>query len=155
MNADPLAKLRDIHLPPPVSWWPPAPGWWILASLIVVVLTAALAWWLRRRWRNRYRRRALVELATLHARYRDQPANYLAEVNVLLKRSALRAYPQQAVAALNGEAWLRFLDAQTGTESFRRGPGRLLLEQAYRPDPQGDIDALHRCAKHWLERHRC
>ncbi|MDP7406676.1 MAG: DUF4381 domain-containing protein, partial [SAR324 cluster bacterium] len=30
MNQDPLAALRDVHLPPAVSWWPPAPGWWII-----------------------------------------------------------------------------------------------------------------------------
>jgi len=32
---NPLVNLKDIHLPPPVSFWPPAPGWWILALLMI------------------------------------------------------------------------------------------------------------------------
>ena len=38
--AEPLADLRDIHLPQPISWWPPAPGWWILLGLLLVSILA-------------------------------------------------------------------------------------------------------------------
>ena len=34
---DPLAGLRPLHRPLPVSWWPPAPGWWLLAGQKVTV----------------------------------------------------------------------------------------------------------------------
>ena len=33
MKQDPLAALRDIHMPEAVAWWPPAPGWWLLLAL--------------------------------------------------------------------------------------------------------------------------
>ena len=32
LPTDPLAELRDIHLPPEIGWWPPAYGWWILIT---------------------------------------------------------------------------------------------------------------------------
>ena len=38
--ADPLAQLRDIHLPGPVESWPPAIGWWILLAIILLLVLA-------------------------------------------------------------------------------------------------------------------
>ena len=47
-QGDPLAELRDIHLPEAVSLWPLAPGWWLLLALIAAVLGLSIAVWLRR-----------------------------------------------------------------------------------------------------------
>jgi hypothetical protein len=38
VNGDPLAQLRDWHLPDPIQWWPPAPGWWISAAVFLALL---------------------------------------------------------------------------------------------------------------------
>jgi hypothetical protein len=35
---DPLAQLRDIHLPEAVSWWPLAIGWWLVAIVCILGL---------------------------------------------------------------------------------------------------------------------
>ncbi|MEC8428778.1 MAG: DUF4381 domain-containing protein, partial [Pseudomonadota bacterium] len=45
-TSDPLAQLRDIHLPEDaISQLPTAPGWWILAlTLIVVSITMIVIW---------------------------------------------------------------------------------------------------------------
>jgi hypothetical protein len=40
---DPLAALRDIHLPEAVSFWPLAPGWWIALGIMVGLAVAILA----------------------------------------------------------------------------------------------------------------
>ena len=37
---DPLAELRDIHLPGPIEVWPPALGWWLVAILLSCALLA-------------------------------------------------------------------------------------------------------------------
>ena len=41
---DPLAQLRDIHLPPPVDPGLPAIGWWLLAGLAMAAL-CWIVWW--------------------------------------------------------------------------------------------------------------
>ncbi|MBT3811581.1 MAG: DUF4381 domain-containing protein, partial [Gammaproteobacteria bacterium] len=41
----PELPLRDIHLPPAISWWPPAIGWWILAVLIPLCLYLGYRWY--------------------------------------------------------------------------------------------------------------
>ena len=43
---NPLVNLKDIHLPPPVSFWPPAPGWWILAVLLITSLFFGGVWFI-------------------------------------------------------------------------------------------------------------
>ena len=52
MNQDPLAALRDVHLPPAVSWWPPAPGWGGILFIILVLL-ALLFWYILQTWKKR------------------------------------------------------------------------------------------------------
>ena len=65
MQIDPLAQLRDIHLPPPISWWPLAPGWWILifaGTFASIWLTKTLVQTYRS---NLYRRQALKKLGLI------------------------------------------------------------------------------------------
>jgi hypothetical protein len=151
---DPLADLRGYHLPEAVSWWPPAPGWWLLA-LLALVLAAWGAVRLARRYRRgapeRAARRELMELRAAFAREQDAAA--LARgLSRLLRRYTLARFPQCRVAGLSGEEWLAFLDAQGGGEQFRRGPGRLLAEAPYRPDPQLPADDLAALVEAWISR---
>jgi hypothetical protein len=124
--------LRDIHLPAEPSWWPPAPGWWLLAAVALAVM-AWLAWRALRRARLQRRRRRLraawAEAVARHAP--EQGAALVAELSLLLRRAAKRHAPK--ALALQGEAWLEFLDAGDPQRPFRDGAGRLLLDGPYRP----------------------
>ena len=42
LPTDPLAELRDIHLPPEIGWWPPAYGWWILITALLTLTIFAI-----------------------------------------------------------------------------------------------------------------
>jgi hypothetical protein len=101
-----LSNLRDIVVPPAVTFWPPAPGWWVVGAACLVGAGIAVAAVVRHRRRNAYRRAALRELETVDAR----------DISPLLKRAALMAFPREQVASLSGPAWLAFLDRTGGTQ---------------------------------------
>jgi hypothetical protein len=157
MNGDPLAQLRDWHLPDPIQWWPPAPGWWISAAvLLAVLLWVAGVRWRRHRRRGAAARSALRELAALRetARTDGDTRAFVAALSRLLRRLALARFPREQVAGLTGDAWLAFLDATGGGEGFRRGPGRALADLAYGAtrdgDPPPNPDALAELAETWI-----
>lgn len=145
MPQDPLAALRPLHAPPPVAWWPPAPGWWLLAGL--VLLGAAVTWWLRRR--TALRRAALAELRRLERSELDD-TRLAAALNRLLRRVALARFPRTEVAALYGEAWLRFLE--TRAAGFLHGPGRVLATAPYAADCTLQRAALLELVRQWIRR---
>jgi len=146
---DPLAALRPLHTPLPISWWPPAPGWWLLL-LTIVAVTAGIVWWRRA---TAARRAALHELRLLE-RAEVPAARKVALLNRLLKRYALVCVPAAGTAALTGERWLDFLDARSGGDDFSRGAGRILLTLPYGGGDKPDMTALFGLAKQWIRANR-
>ena len=149
-SAQLLSQLRDIHGAPPAPFWPPAPGWWIVLVLLLVLL-AWLGRVLLRRWRERRRRRALLErLGDLKNRYdpHREPQAWLSAVNRLLKITAMRARAQAGPAALAGDAWTGFLAGEGDP-----GPFAALAAGPYQPEPDFDADALEQAARDWIRRH--
>jgi hypothetical protein len=156
---DPLAQLRDIHLPDPVSWWPPAPGWWALLLCLLMAIAAG-GWRLhRQRIANAYRRLAALELrAAWTALQQDgNRAAYVYCLSQVLRRAALVAYPPEQVNILHGQAWLTFLDETMNdldAKPFSQGPGQDLLTLPYRPIiGDEDLEPLHNVALRWLAIH--
>lgn len=142
---DPLAALRPLHPPAPVEWWPPAPGWWVLGVLLLALL--GLAWWYHRT--SAVRRAALAELQRLERTVPDDTRLTIG-VNRLLRRVALACFPRRQVAALCGEAWLRFLDAQAGGGGFCAGPGRVLATAPFAPVCNLERAALIALVRKWI-----
>jgi hypothetical protein len=156
-----LENLHEILLPEPASWMPQTIGWYAVFGIVLLVT----GWWvygrLRRFRTNRYRRLALAELTVIE-RELQQPekrTKALAEIPVLLKRTALSAYPRTDVADLSGEKWLAFLDKTIGNRKFREGEGRLLPELAYAPGaristlPDETIGKFLQLVHLWIKKH--
>lgn len=153
-----LEQLRELPLPPAISPWPQTWGWAVLAVVTLLIL-AVLAVRFALRWRrNRYRREALAELALLEQGARDD-IRQASALPALLKRTALSALPEAArskVAALHGQEWLDYLNAQAPV--FAADSAALLRLLAYAP-PQivtlerSRIDQLFVASRQWMERH--
>lgn len=157
---DPLAQLRDIHLPSPVDAWPPAPGWWLLAALLAAALITLGFYAVRRYRRNAYRRAALAQWHRLQAQYlaTDNGAHYLMQLNALVKKAALTCYGPEQVASLSDSAWLQFLDTKVKAPLFNQDTGLLLARAPYQTPHQLEqvtphIQAIADLCRRWLEEH--
>ncbi|MCA1797080.1 MAG: DUF4381 domain-containing protein [Geobacteraceae bacterium] len=151
--ADPLAGLRDIHIPDAVSWWPLAPGWWGLGAVMCMALV--LVWlWRRKRRQRYYQRVALRHLEHLEEQFIAEPETLVRELSVLLRRVATLYYPDSA--GLAGREWLKFLDrtldAKAEAYPFSAGEGQCLADAPYRPALKSEVDTrtLVELARRWI-----
>jgi Ca-activated chloride channel family protein len=142
-----LGQLEPVPEPVRVAMTPQTPGWIVLGLAVLGLVLWAAVILLRRHRSNAYRRAAMAELNVL-----SRTGNNPAEIAVLLRRTALAAYPRHQVASLHGDTWLRFLDAHFPGDGFCRGPGRDLAAAPWRPveaDP-----ALTALARVWILTHQ-
>jgi hypothetical protein len=117
--SDPLAQLRDIHLPEAVSWWPLAPGWWVLAALLVAgfAYTGHYLWQCHQAFS--YRRQALQQIKQLPNNSQHQRITALF---ALLKRVAVSAYPELNLSSLSQAEFIDFLKKTTPKAGFDKLP---------------------------------
>lgn len=150
MNADTLASLRDIHLPPEPLWWQTTECW-----TAAVLAAVALAWAIYRFASRRRLRAALNEVALLSAAYRlNGDAVRLARgLSGLLRTYAATRFPGHGVEGLAGGAWLQFLDERGGDGHFTHGVGVALESLPYRANGTVDAEALSALVKTWLQAH--
>ena len=90
----PLDALKDIHLPPAISWWPPAPGWWLLAALVL-----GLLWWLgrlaqRHHQQHLFSRQSRRRVKQLWSQYLNhQDSSLLLKSLLILARQTAKSHP--------------------------------------------------------------
>jgi len=108
---DPLAQLKDIHLPAPVSAWPLSLYWWLVIIIIVLIVGLAIYGVLHYLKKTKLTRLALAELAQL-----QQQGCEVNDLHHLLKRIVLSSFSRETAASLHGEAWLKFLDQQASSK---------------------------------------
>lgn len=157
---DPLAQLRDIHLPNAISLWPPAPGWWIVA-LIAIIIIALISIVIRQRAAaNYYRKLALIELKTLD---KSDHSSYLQQLNQLLKQTAIASGCNHDVGSISGNKWLIFLDQSFSKrynkrnnyngDCFSNGVGEVLGLGPYAKHSKYQLDELENLAQRWIKHH--
>ena len=155
---NPLAALKDIHLPPDPGWWPPAPGWWLVTLLLLSIISFGFYKWRQRQLRLRPIRLALLELARLDLKAEDheQRRMVLQELSALVRRFCIVFFPQEPVAGLCGQEWLDFLKKEASNKGLSQGRQfsdqelRPLLEDTYSPTSETDLVALGQIVEQWF-----
>jgi len=135
-----------------ISWLPQTSGWVFIATLLS--LTVAYKAYKRSvRWyKRRYRREAIAQLNAL---LKNPSSVTLIKLNELLKRAALAGFSRAEVAALSGEQWVSFLNAQCESPVFHKLHAQLLSEAIYQQNHTkvDAIEALALACRNWLENH--
>ena len=142
--------LRDVHEGLAPAWWPPAPGWWLLLAAILAI-AALFAWRMLRRSR---RRAMILRLFDETVAQAATPSLQVAAMWELLRRAARRKHAN--ADTLDGEDWLRFLDAGLPQPVFAAGAGALLRDGGFRADVSAhEAEALRIVARerylHWMQ----
>ncbi len=146
-----LGLMHDLVRPEPVSWMPQTPGWWIALAWLTAVIVILL-WHRYRAWRrNRYRREALATLRSIEANSVNEK-QVAGQIAILLRRTALAAYPREVVAQLYGSEWAKFLCEAASNDPIIGQSAEQLATAAYRTDSDGK--ALIAPARRWIKVHR-
>jgi hypothetical protein len=150
--SDPLAQLRDIHLPEAVSWWPLAPGWWVLGALLVAGLAYTGHYFWQRYHAFTYRRQALRQIKKLPNNSQHQRITALF---ALLKRVAVSAYPELNLSSLNQAEFIDFLKQTTPKAGFNQLPAdwETIFYASNSEVPVELVDQLLLSGSRWIKRH--
>lgn len=154
---DPLAQLKDIHLPEPIHWWPLAPGWYVVLAVIVLFSLVVIGYISKRKRYALPKKQALALLNTYKKEYEISSNAPLisSQIAELLKRVALVYFPRVQVAGMTGAEWLAFLNNTAKGVDFK-SVQELLLELPFKKSElvaQNPIELteLFRNAELWIK----
>ena len=150
---DPLADLKDIHIPPSVDYWHLAMGWYLIVSLCFVGFLVII-WNLYNRWDSvNPTQDVLKRLEHLRKayEYEEDPVAIAIELSQLLRRVAMMAFPHQGIENLRNEIWLDFLERTGNIQSFTQGVGRALISAPYHSQTKNSVEALFNLATTWVK----
>ena len=142
-----LKDFGDIVMPADLDWWPIQPGWWVLLAMILLA-SAVYGYRRYRHWqRNAYRRQALADLSAM---------DNLRDMNVIIKRAVVAAFPADSPAMLWGDEWVNFLNSKTSTPCFSNKDAALFSSLLTQPQQQWpkNIESLRDRVQHWLLQHQ-
>ncbi|MEM1151713.1 MAG: DUF4381 domain-containing protein [Pseudomonadota bacterium] len=141
---DLMAELIPPPEPAPISLMPQTVGWPILLLLVAGLAALLLRRRLKMRHAEAYRRAALTAL--------DAAGMAPADVALVLRQTALAAYPRSDVASLYGQDWLDFL-ARTGGQSGFKGPeGQALVRLPYSDEATLPAPTIQ-LVRDWIREH--
>ncbi|WP_448210880.1 DUF4381 domain-containing protein [Colwellia sp. MEBiC06753] len=141
---DPLAQLKDIHLPEQVNNYPIAPGWWLLLAIVLVSLIALVRFYLRFRKARKIRNTLMQSV---------QDAESPSQISELLKIALLNYFPRQHTAQLHGASLKQFLISSLPMKKQTVFDQQLgdKLEYLYQPSAELDTNGFKQSIHFWLK----
>lgn len=97
---DPLAQLKDIHLPEQINNYPTAYGWWLLTALIIMICIWVIKTLIKKRQLEKTKKLAIKQISNNELES--------SEILSVMKWAAMRYFPRQKVANLFGEKLFTF-----------------------------------------------
>lgn len=149
-TSNPLAELKDLHLPTEVPLFPLAIGWYLIAAILVLAIIGFIYYRICQRKRLTKIlaiEQLITELESNHTQLID--AEIIAQASILLKRIAMTKFPTQKPEYLTGMAWLQFLDKTGKTTEFSTGVGKCLIN-IYQLQQLNNRDEFFNLLRKWL-----
>ena len=147
---NPMAQLKDIHLPQEVGLWPLAWGWWVLLIIVIAVITLSVIWLVKRHKMRLAKRQSIEALQQLSAEHTDWPQ----QVNALLKRAAMVYFPQGTVEPLHSSHLVEFLTTKLPADkqaSAKHNFERLQTSLYERKPSLGEFAEIQEQAVNWVK----
>ena len=147
-----LSNLKDIHMPPSISFWPPSFGWWVIAGLflITIIFSYLMLWRFIKNFKPKNEAlKILKEIQNEYNRNLIGP-DTLKKLTKLIRRTALTFCPREEVSSLYGFEWLKFLDKSGKTNQFTNGFGTIFGNQIYEKKLKINSDPLFILVKKWI-----
>lgn len=140
---DPLAQLKDIHLPAQVHNYPIAPGWWILLALAIIALVLLIRFYLRYRKVRQMKKQVIAKI---------QHATNIEESLVLLKIAMMNYFPRNETAALHTKVLHTFMVNQLPPSQSARFNDLVgdSLTLCYQANANINVEQFNQAISYWL-----
>ena len=152
VNSNLLHKLRDIHLPDPVSFYPLPLAWWIMFFITGLLIVGF--WFFLQYKLKATQRKALKQLDILEAELKDHPDHefiYM-ELSYLLKNYVRQQFPNTFASSLIDQKWLIFLDKTSDSKNFSQGVGNALRNLPYQNKTHKDGLEIFDVVRLWIKK---
>ena len=150
-----LRTIIEAEFPEPISLMPATPGWWILLLAMAGLLLRALLQRRQRYLRDRYRRDALAQLATIKSQLGAGVLEAARELAPLLRATAIAAAGRDTMSGLQGDTYAAALAELAPDQDCL--PVTELQRLAYAPlyEVEGlDMEAFIKALERWIQQHR-
>jgi hypothetical protein len=142
--SDPLAQLKDIHLPEQVHNYPIAFGWWFILACVLLYIIFMIIKWKKRQQIHKSQKLALAQLNNIKSND---------ELVTLLKWTSFQYFPRSEVASLHSEALQSFLASKLAAKNHDKFQTLCAqhLKNKYQIINNNSLDeSLKEAAKLWL-----